>query len=42
MNTTDLVAPHKVLMTLLFYGSLLVSGALAFLPGRVMWRLFFG
>jgi uncharacterized membrane protein len=36
------VAPHRALMMLLFYGSLLVSGALAFLPGRLMWNLFFG
>jgi uncharacterized membrane protein len=26
----------------MFYGSLLISGGLAFLPGRLMWRLFFG
>ena len=36
------VARHRALMMVLFYGSLLVSGALAFLPGRLMWRLFFG
>jgi uncharacterized membrane protein len=35
------VARHRVLMMVLFYGSLLVSGALTFLPGRLMWRLFF-
>lgn len=36
------VARHRALMMLMFYGSLLVTGALAFLPGRLMWRLFFG
>jgi uncharacterized membrane protein len=36
------VLRHRVLMMFTFYGSLLVSGALAFLPGRLMWRLFFG
>ncbi len=33
---------HRALMMLLFSGSLLISAALAFLPGRLMWRLFFG
>src|SRR5262249_8527387 len=36
------VAGHRALMMMLFYGSLLISGALAFLPGRLMWRLVFG
>jgi len=26
----------------LFYGGLIINGFIAFLPGRVMWRLFFG
>jgi uncharacterized membrane protein len=34
-------ARHRMLMRVLFYGSLLISGALAFLPGRLMWQLFF-
>jgi uncharacterized membrane protein len=36
------VAGHRTLMMVFFFGSLLISGALAFLPGRLMWRLFFG
>ena len=36
------VTRHRTLMMVLFYGSLLISGALAFLPGRLMWQLFFG
>jgi uncharacterized membrane protein len=36
------VARHRTLMMVFFYGSLLISGALTFLPGRLMWRLFFG
>jgi uncharacterized membrane protein len=35
------VARHRTLMMVLFYASLLISGALAFLPGRLMWQLFF-
>ena len=26
----------------LFLGGLIVAGLLAFIPGRLMWRLFFG
>ena len=33
---------HSVTMMWLFYGSILFPGALTFLPGRLMWRLFFG
>jgi uncharacterized membrane protein len=36
------VTRHRTLMMVLFYGSLLISGALTFLPGRLMWQLFFG
>jgi uncharacterized membrane protein len=36
------VTRHRTTMMVLFYGSLLISGALAFLPGRLMWQLFFG
>jgi uncharacterized membrane protein len=36
------VTRHRTLMMALFYGSLLISGGLAFLPGRLMWQLFFG
>jgi uncharacterized membrane protein len=35
------VTAHRTLMMMLFYGTLLISGALAFLPGRLLWRLFF-
>ncbi len=33
---------HKKMMTGLFTGGLLVAGLLTFIPGRLMWRLFFG
>jgi uncharacterized membrane protein len=33
---------HARFMTGLFVGGLLAAGALAFLPGRLMWRMFFG
>lgn len=36
------VAAHKRSMMLLYYGILLIAGALTFVPGRIMWRLFFG
>ena len=29
-------------MTSLFWGASIVAGAFTFLPGRLMWRLFFG
>jgi len=35
------VTGHRALMMMMFYGTLLITGALAFLPGRLMWRLFF-
>jgi uncharacterized membrane protein len=36
------VRAHSGTMTGLFNGGLLVAGAFAFLPGRLMWRVFFG
>jgi uncharacterized membrane protein len=36
------VRVHKTIMMVLFYGSLLIAGALTFLPGRLMWTVFFG
>lgn len=33
---------HSRTMTGLFVGGLLVAGVTAFLPGRLMWRIFFG
>lgn len=36
------VTRHRTMMMVLFYGSLLISGVLAFLPGRLMWQLLFG
>lgn len=36
------VAVHRKAMTGMFVGGLLVAGALTFLPGRLMWRMFFG
>jgi uncharacterized membrane protein len=35
------VARHRQFMTGLFTGGLLIAGALTFLPGRLMWRVFF-
>jgi uncharacterized membrane protein len=36
------VARHRARMMWLYYSSILGAGALTFLPGRLMWRLFFG
>lgn len=36
------IARHRGRMTGLFIGGLLIAGTLAFMPGRLMWRLFFG
>jgi uncharacterized membrane protein len=36
------VKGHRRAMTSLFTGGLLVAGALTFIPGRLMWRVFFG
>ena len=36
------VALHKRAMMGLYFGILLIAGALTFIPGRLMWRLFFG
>lgn len=36
------IAKHRSGMTGLFVGGLLIAGSLAFLPGRLMWRLFLG
>ena len=33
---------HRRMMTGLFVGGLLVAGGLTFLPGRLMWAVFFG
>ncbi|MBL8549805.1 MAG: DUF2306 domain-containing protein [Hyphomonadaceae bacterium] len=36
------VRTHRGVMTGLFLGGLVLAGALTFLPGRLMWRLFLG
>ncbi|MBS0385818.1 MAG: DUF2306 domain-containing protein [Proteobacteria bacterium] len=36
------VLMHKRAMTSLFVGGLVIAGALTFIPGRLMYRLFFG
>lgn len=36
------IAKHRARMTGLFIGGLLIAGTLAFMPGRLMWRLFLG
>jgi uncharacterized membrane protein len=36
------VRTHRGVMTGLFMGGLVFAGALAFLPGRLMWHLFLG
>lgn len=36
------VKRHRRTMTGLFVGGLLLAGALTFIPGRLMWRVFFG
>lgn len=36
------VAGHRRAMTSMFTGGLLVAGALTLIPGRLMWRVFFG
>ncbi|MFZ4607039.1 MAG: DUF2306 domain-containing protein [Caulobacter sp.] len=36
------VMSHKRAMTSLFWGASIVAGAFTFLPGRLMWKLFFG
>ena len=36
------VAFHARMMSGFYFGSLIFAGALTFLPGRLMWRVFFG
>lgn len=36
------VMSHRRAMTSLFWGASIVAGVFTFLPGRLMWRLFFG
>jgi uncharacterized membrane protein len=36
------VAQHRKRMTTIFYFGLLIAGLFTFVPGRLMWRLFFG
>lgn len=36
------VAAHRRAMTGMFVGGLIVAGLLTFLPGRLMWAIFFG
>lgn len=35
------VANHRRAMMGIFYGGLLIAGALAFIPGRILWNVFF-
>lgn len=39
---THKVERHRRTMTGLFVGGLIVAGLLAFMPGRLMWQMFFG
>ncbi len=36
------VRRHANMMSGLYFGALIIAGALTFLPGRLMWRVFFG
>jgi len=36
------VRRHARMMSGLYFGGLIIAGALTFLPGRLMWRVFFG
>ncbi len=36
------VRRHAAIMSGLYFGALVIAGALTFLPGRLMWRVFFG
>jgi len=36
------VVNHRRMMTGLFYGGLVINLAIAFIPGRTMWNIFFG
>lgn len=35
------IAAHKASMRGLYIGGLIIAGSLTFLPGRIMWRMFF-
>jgi uncharacterized membrane protein len=39
---TGNIAAHQASMRGLYFGGLLIAGALTFIPGRIMWRMFFG
>ena len=39
---THNVARHRRTMTGLFVGGLIIAGLFAFMPGRLMWQMFFG
>jgi len=36
------VARHRWMMGILYFGAMLIPGAIALLPGRVLWRVFIG
>ena len=36
------VRRHAGMMSGLYFGALIIAGSLAFMPGRLMWRMFFG
>lgn len=36
------IGAHRRTMTLNFVGGLIIAGAFTFVPGRLMWRVFFG
>jgi uncharacterized membrane protein len=36
------IATHRSSMMGMYFGGLVIAGLLTFLPGRVMWRMFFG
>jgi uncharacterized membrane protein len=39
---TGNIAAHKASMRGLYFGGLIIAGLLTFLPGRIMYRMFFG
>jgi hypothetical protein len=39
---TGNIAAHKASMRGMYFGGLMIAGALTFIPGRIMYRMFFG
>jgi uncharacterized membrane protein len=36
------IAGHRVMMIIVYIGPIVIAGLLTFLPGRIMYRIFFG